>query len=272
MAGSGQRLAQPYTGRSPTRAMRQEAAMYLLGSMSSPDDRHVYVVYLSRAGLTLAAGGSVVEAEPSPASAAARLAGRHLRKRLFPPGRRGGRSLIQVSEISSLREGLTTWPDMGDIAGRYESLVLVTPVLGGRLPAVVAEALTRLGPHALTGVTALPVITLADSTGEPGDALLGTSARRFPARRSGRRSSFSARLRRRWRPCSRPAWTTSSNSSAFGDCPKARSARIAAHSGRLTSAAKTPGSLARLRNPPYLSTTAATRFMPRPWLPRFSVM
>lgn len=173
MAGSGQRLAQPYTGRSPTRAMRQEAAMYLLGSMPSPDDRHVCVIYLSRAGLALDAGGSVVEAEPSPASAAARLAERHLRKRLFPPGRRGGRSLIQVSEISSLREGLTTWPDMGDVARRYESLVLVTPVLGGRLPAVVAEALTRFGPHDLAGVTALPVITLADSTGEPGNALLG---------------------------------------------------------------------------------------------------
>lgn len=147
--------------------------MYLLGSMPSPDDRHVCVIYLSRTGLALDAGGSVVEAEPSPASAAARLAGRHLRKRLFPPGRRGGRSLIQVSEISSLREGLTTWPDMGDVARCYESLVLVTPVLGGRLPAVVAEALTRFGPHDLAGVTALPVITLADSTGEPGDALLG---------------------------------------------------------------------------------------------------
>ena len=44
------------------------------------------------------------------------------------------------------------------------------------------------------------------------------------------------------------------------------------HSGRLTSAAKTPGSLARFRKPSYFSTTAATRFMPRPWLPRFSLM
>ena len=42
--------------------------------------------------------------------------------------------------------------------------------------------------------------------------------------------------------------------------------------GSVTSAAKMPGSFARLRKPSYFSTTALTRFMPKPWLPRFWVM
>lgn len=44
------------------------------------------------------------------------------------------------------------------------------------------------------------------------------------------------------------------------------------YSGSVISAAKMPGSLARVRYPSYLSASALTRFMPSPWLPRFVEM
>ena len=147
--------------------------MYLIDSRPTPDDRHVCVIYLSRAGLALSPDGRPVEAEPSPASAAARVAEGLLSSRLFPPGRHGaGMSRLQVSEICSLRHGLVVGPDMKSVAALHEAIVLVTPLADGRLPGVVADALTRFGPHDLTGATVLPVVTLADSTGEPGEALL----------------------------------------------------------------------------------------------------
>lgn len=138
-----------------------------------PDDRHACILWLSRSGFVPGADGSPVEAEPSPASAAARVAEGLLSSRLFPPGRHGaGMSRLQVSEICSLRHGLVVGPDMKSVIALHEAIVLVTPLADGRLPGVVADALTRFGPHDLTGATVLPVVTLADSTGEPGEALL----------------------------------------------------------------------------------------------------
>ena len=81
-------------------------------------------------------------------------------------------SRLQVSEICSLRHGLVVGPDMKSVAALHEAIVLVTPLADGRLPGVVADALTRFSPHDLTGSTVLLVVTLADSTGEPGEALL----------------------------------------------------------------------------------------------------
>lgn len=50
-----------------------------------PDDRHACILWLSRAGFVPGADGSPVEAEPSPASTAARVAEVLLSSRLFPP-------------------------------------------------------------------------------------------------------------------------------------------------------------------------------------------
>ena len=80
-------------------------------------------------------------------------------------------SRVQVCEISSLQRGLETWPDMKNVIKYHESIVLATPVFDGRLPGIVTEALTTGGPYDLTGITVLPVITLADSMGELGNAL-----------------------------------------------------------------------------------------------------
>ena len=80
-------------------------------------------------------------------------------------------SRVQIGEISSLQRGLETWPVMKTVIKYHESIVLATPVFDGRLPGIVTEALTKFGPYDLTGITVLPVITLADSTGELGDAL-----------------------------------------------------------------------------------------------------
>ena len=146
--------------------------MYLIDSKPTPDDRHVCVIWLSRAGFAIGPEGRPVEAEPSPASVVAQVAEKHLSSRLFSPERRGGRSRLEIAEICSLREGLNTWPDMKGVIQYHESIVLATPMLNGRLPDVVAEALTKFGPYDLSGITVLPVITLADSTGELGDALL----------------------------------------------------------------------------------------------------
>ena len=145
--------------------------MQLVDSKPTPDDRHVCVIYLSRAGLVIGADGRPVEAEPSPASAAAQVAEKHLRTQLFPPGRHC-MSRVQINEIQSLRHGLVSGPDMKGVVAHHESVVLITPVFDGRLPDIVTEALTKFGPYDLTVITVLPVITLADSTGELGDALL----------------------------------------------------------------------------------------------------
>ena len=146
--------------------------MQLIDSKPTPDDRHVCVIWLSRAGLAIGADGRPIEAEPSPASAAAQVAEKHLAARLFPPGRRGGRSRLQINEIQSLRYGLVAGPDMKGVVAHHESVVLITPIFDGRLPDIVAEALTKLGPYDLTGITVLPVVTADDSTGEVGDALI----------------------------------------------------------------------------------------------------
>lgn len=146
--------------------------MQLVDSKPTPDDRRVCVIWLSRAGLVIGADGQPVEAEPSPASAAAQVAEKHLAARLFPPGRRGGRSRLQINEIQSLRYGLVSGPDMKGVVAHHESVVLITPVFDGRLPDIVTEALTKFGQYDLAGITVMPVVTLADSTGEIGDALL----------------------------------------------------------------------------------------------------
>ena len=145
--------------------------MYHIDSKPTPDDRHVCVIYLSRAGLVIGADGRPVEAEPSPAPAAAQVAEKHLRTRLFPPGRRC-MSRVQINEIQSLRHGLVSGPDMKGVVAHHESVVLITPVFDGRLPDIVTEALTKFGPYDLTGITVMPIVTLADSTGELGNALL----------------------------------------------------------------------------------------------------
>ncbi len=145
--------------------------MYAIDSKPTPDDRHVCVIWLSRAGYVMGADGRPVEVEPSPASVVAEVAEKHLTVRLFPPGRHC-MSRLEIAKICSLREGLNTWPDMKSVIRYYESIVLATPVFDGRLPGIVTEALTKNGPYDLTGITVLPVITLADTTGELGDALL----------------------------------------------------------------------------------------------------
>ena len=48
--------------------------MQLVDSKPTSDDRHVCVIWLSRAGLVIGADGQPVEAEPSPTSAAAQVA------------------------------------------------------------------------------------------------------------------------------------------------------------------------------------------------------
>lgn len=153
--------------------------MYLIDSKPTPDDRHVCVIWLSRAGFVMGPDKRPVEAEPSPASVVAEVAEKHLRTRLFPPGRHG-MSRVQIAEISSLRRGLETWPVMKDVIKYHESIVLATPVFDGRLPDLVTEALTKFGPYDLAGITVLPVITLADSTGEVGDALLADMREALP--------------------------------------------------------------------------------------------
>ena len=150
---------------------RPEATIYAIDSKPTPDDRHVCVIWLSHAGFVMGADGHPVEAEPSPASVVAEVAEKHLCARLFPPGRHC-MSRVQIDEISSLQRGLETLPDMKSVIAHHESIVLATPVFDGRLPSIAAEALTTGGPYDLTGITVLPVITLADSTGELGDALL----------------------------------------------------------------------------------------------------
>lgn len=153
--------------------------MYLIDSKPTPDDRHVCVIWLSRAGFVMGPDKRPVEAEPSPASVVAEVAEKHLRTRLFPPGGHG-MSRVQIAEISSLRRGLETWPVMKDVIKYHESIVLATPVFDGRLPDLVTEALTKFGPYDLAGITVLPVITLADSTGEVGDALLADMREALP--------------------------------------------------------------------------------------------
>ena len=145
--------------------------MYAIDSKPTPDDRHVCVIWLSRAGFIMGPDKRPVEAEPSPASAVAQVAEKHLCERLFPPGRRC-MSRMQIAEICSLREGLVAYVPMRSVIEHYESIVLATPVFDGRLPGIVTEALTKFGPYDLTGITVLPVVTADDSTGEIGAPLL----------------------------------------------------------------------------------------------------
>lgn len=153
--------------------------MYLIDSKPTPDDRHVCIIWLSRAGFVMGPEKRPVEAEPSPASVVAEVAEKHLTARLFPPGRHC-MSRVQIGEISSLRRGLETFPVMKDVIKYHESIVLATPVFDGRLPGIVTEVLTKFGPYDLTGITVLPVITLADSTGEPRDTLLADLREALP--------------------------------------------------------------------------------------------
>ena len=153
--------------------------MYPIDSKPTPDDRHVCVIWLSRAGYVMGEDGRPAEAEPSPASVVAEVAEKHLCERLFPPGSHR-MSRLEIAEICSLREGLNTWPDMKSVIRYHESIVLATPVFDGRLPGIVTVALTKFGPYDLTGITVLPVITLADSTGGLGDALLADLSAALP--------------------------------------------------------------------------------------------
>ena len=153
--------------------------MYAIDSKPTPDDRHVCVIWLSRAGFVMGEDGRPAEAEPSPASVVAEVAEKHLCARLFPPGRHC-MSRLEIAEICSLREGLVGYAPMKSIIAHYESIVLVTPVFDGRLPGIVTEALTKFGPYDLTGITALPVITLADSTGGLGHALIADLSAALP--------------------------------------------------------------------------------------------
>lgn len=145
--------------------------MYHIDSKPTPDDRHVCVIWLSCAGFVMGPDRRPIEAEPSPASAVAQVAEKHLRARLFPPGKRC-MSRLEIAEICSLREGLVAYTPMWSIIAHHESIVLATPVFDGRLPGIVTEALTKFGPYDLAGITVLPVVTLADSTGELGGTLL----------------------------------------------------------------------------------------------------
>ena len=91
--------------------------MHAIESKPTLDDRHVRVIWLSRAGYVMGADGRPVEVEPSPASAVvAEVAEKHLTVRLFPPGRHC-MSRLEIAEICSLREGLNTWPDMKSVIG-----------------------------------------------------------------------------------------------------------------------------------------------------------
>ena len=144
--------------------------MYAIDSKPTPDDRHVCVIWLSRAGYVMGSEKRPVEAEPSPASVVAQVAEKHLCARLFPPGRHC-MSRLEIAEICSLREGLVGYTPMWSVIAHHESIALATPVFDGRLPDIVTEGLTKFGPYDLSGITVLPVITLADSTGDLGNAL-----------------------------------------------------------------------------------------------------
>ena len=166
------------------RLNRLEHTVYLVGSAPSPDDRRVCIIYLSRAGLVLDGQGEPVEAEPSPASVAAQVAERYLAGRLFA---HPGQSRLQVSEIASLKDGLTSWTPMGAIARHHDSIVLIAPVADGRLPDVVIRATTAPGgPVDCSGITVHPVITRADSTGDIGQALEDDLGGIFPNARIAR--------------------------------------------------------------------------------------
>lgn len=145
--------------------------MWFADSRPLPDDRHVCVIYLSRAGKALDAEGRPVEAEPSPASEAAESLGRLLCDRLF--SRRAdaphGQSLAMIGDVVEKDGVLVTLPDLPSILGRYETIVVCAPVWDGHLARPVEAALAQGGPHDFAGHAVWPVCTLADSTGTATD-------------------------------------------------------------------------------------------------------
>lgn len=145
--------------------------MWFADSRPLPDDRHVCVIYLSRAGKALDAEGRPVEAEPSPASEAAEALGCLLCDRLF--SRRAdaphGQSLALIGDVVEKDGVLVTYPDLPSILGRYETIVVCTPALDGHLARPIEAALAQGGPHDFTGHAVWPVCTLADSTGTAAD-------------------------------------------------------------------------------------------------------
>ncbi|HJB54961.1 MAG TPA: hypothetical protein IAA39_04505 [Candidatus Olsenella avistercoris] len=145
--------------------------MWFADSRPLPDDRHVCVIYLSRAGKALDADGRLVEAEPSPASEAAAALERLLCERLF--SRRSdaphGQSLVMVNDVVEKDGALVTQPDLPSVLGRCETIVVCAPARDGHLARPVEAALAQGGPHDFAGHVVWPVCTLADSTGTVAD-------------------------------------------------------------------------------------------------------
>ena len=61
---------------------------------------------------------------------------------------------------------------MKGVVAHHESVVLITPMADGRPAGHRHRGAHEVGPYDLAGITVMPVVTLADSTGEVGDALL----------------------------------------------------------------------------------------------------
>ncbi len=145
--------------------------MWFADSRPLPEDRHVCVIYLSRAGKALDAEGRPVEAEPSPASEAADTLERLLCDRLFSRRADGphGRSLVMVNDVVEKDGMLLVHPDLPSILERYETIIVCAPVWDGHLARPIETALAQGGPHDFTGHAVWPVCTLADSTGTAAD-------------------------------------------------------------------------------------------------------
>ena len=176
--------------------------MYAIDSKPTPDDRHVCVIWLSRAGYVMGADGRPVEAEPSPASVVAEVAEKHLCARLFPPGRYC-MSRVQICEVSSLQRGLETWPDMRASSG------ITSP---SRLPHLSLTAACRtssprdsrsLGHTTSRASRCCPSLRLPTARAISATRCTPTCAPLFLAPRSPSRSPFSARRPRQSRPSSR---------------------------------------------------------------------
>ena len=145
--------------------------MWFADSRPLPEDRHVCVIYLSRAGKALDDEGHLVEAESSPASEAAKALERLLCERLFSHRADAphGQSLVMVNEVVEKDGALVIQPHLPSILERYETIVVCAPVRDGHLAQPVEAALAQRSPHDFTGHAVRPVCTLADSMGTAAD-------------------------------------------------------------------------------------------------------
>lgn len=145
--------------------------MWHADSCPLPEDRHVCVIYLSRAGKALDDEGHLMEAEPSPASEAAKALERLLCERLFSHRADAphGQSLVMVNDVVEKDGMLLVHPDLPSILERYETIIVCAPVWDEHLARPVEAALAQGGPHDFTGHAVWPVCTLADSTGTAAD-------------------------------------------------------------------------------------------------------